>query len=426
MIVEFTFFLVISFILAIKSPTYFVAFYLLVSTRFLGFFDIEYYFVIGGNSLGMPMLNIIAFIASFFRINWYKFSKKFIFFALFYLLFVLYGIIYPVTLEYENITQAVMASKEFWTISILFYLVSRRKKINEKTLIKVIQFIGIYLAFIYIYYLFFKIAPPFYMEEDQVRGYFPTYISLALFLYYIKFQNRQIKLITFIIIGLILIFGLILAGYFALVVGTVFSLLIFFLLYSKNKLSLGKLFKRSFILFVILFVILISFSNLRKNSEDKINMIISGTDVSLTSRDSYNQFRWEAISERSFFGYGFIHKSAPISIKFKILENNRYNESFGVIDSGFVDLIIKFGYIGMSIYLLLWASLILPVLFRPKNYSLLQLGLSAYLLQYFIITYTWSVFSFSHGLIPAFIAIFMISFQQSKKQIKVYRIIKSN
>ena len=425
MIVLFIFFIVSSFVLALKNPTYFVLFYLIASTKFLGFFDIEYYFVLGGIGLGMPMLNIITITASFFRTNWYKFSRKFLIFIALFLSFVLYGIIYPVALEYENILQAIIASKEFWTISLLIYLVARRRKINVSILTRAIQYIGIYLAFIYMFYLLFKITPPFYIDKDQVRGYFPTYISLALFLYYIKFQNNQIKLNTFIIVGLILFIGLILAGYFALVTGTVFSLLIFYLFYSNNKFSPDKIFKRSFIVFAAIFLMVVSFPKLRNISENKIKMIITGKDISLISRDRYNEFRWEAISERPLAGYGFIHKSAPISTKFKILEDIRYAESFGVIDSGFVDLIIKFGYIGMSMYLLLWASMILPVLFKPKNYNLLQLGLSAYLLQYFIVNYTWSVFSFSHGLIPAFIAIFLILFQQVKRQNKKFKIIKT-
>jgi O-antigen ligase len=420
----FAFFLIVSLVLALRKPTYFVIFYLLATTRFLGFFDVEYYFVIGGVGLGMPMLNIITLLASFFRVKWYKFSKKFLIFTAIYLLFVLYGIIYPVTQGYESITQAIISSKEFWTISTLFYLVSRKRKIDVQTLIKTMQFIGVYLALIYIFYLLFKTGPPFYTEENHVRGYFPTYISMALFIYYIQFQNKQIKLKKFIVIGMILVFGLVLTEYFALIVGTVFSLLILFLFYSKTKSSVSRLFKRSIVLICITFVVLVSSSTLRNTGENKIIMIISGTDASLTARDNYNEFRWEAIAERPLIGYGFIHKSAPVSIKFKIIENNRYAESFGVVDSGFVDLIIKFGYIGMSIYLLLWASLILPVLFKPKNYDYLQLGLSAFLLQYFFISYTWSVFSFSHGLIPAFISIFIILFQQSKKRDKVYTIKK--
>lgn len=419
MIVLFIFFLLVSFFLALKKPTYFVIFYLLASTKFLGFFDIEYYFVIGGVGLGMPMLNITTFVASFFITNWTKIPKKYLKFIGFFLLFILYGIIYPVTLEYETIIQAIMASKEFWTVSILFYLVTHRKKIDLKLLIKGIQYIGIYLAFVYIFYLIFKIAPPSYigensMGENNVRGYFPTYMSLALFLFYIELQTNQIRLNKFMIIGLILLAGLILARHFSLVFGTIFSLLVLYVFYNKNRFSLGKSLLKTFSIFGIFFILLITSSNVRNSIVNKYEMIVKGTDVALTSRDIYNQFRWQAISERPLGGYGFIHKSSPVTIKFRNIEDNKFAESLGVIDSGYVDLLVKFGYVGMSFYLFLWAKIIFPVLFRPKKYYVVQLVMAAYLMQYFLINYTWSVFSFSHGLIPAFIAVFLLLFQSTK------------
>ena len=59
-------FFLFTFFLAIKNPSFFVLFYLLASTKFLGFFDIEYYFVLGGFGLGMPLLNVITLISVFF------------------------------------------------------------------------------------------------------------------------------------------------------------------------------------------------------------------------------------------------------------------------------------------------------------------------------------------------------------------------
>ena len=386
----------------------------MVSTKFLGFIDIEHYFVIGGVGLGVPMLNVATFIATFFMADWYRIPKKYFKFIGLFLLIALYGVIYPAILGYETITQAILASKEFWTVSILFYLVTHRKKIDLKLLIKSIQFIGVYLAFIYIFYLLFKIAPPSYIGVNTVRGYFPTYTSLALFLFYIELQTNQIKLNKFIIVGLILLAGLILAGHFSLVFGTIFSLLVLYVFYNKNRFSLGKLLSRSFVLFGVMFVLFTTFSDVRNSVFNKYEMIEQGTDVALTSRDIYNQFRWKAISERPFSGYGFIHKSSPITIKLRTIENNRFAESFGVIDSGYVDLLIKFGYVGMTFYLLLWISIIFPVLFRSKKYNMVQLVMAAYLMQYFLVNYTWSVFSFSHGLISAFIAVFLLLFQSTK------------
>ena len=416
MIIVFIAFLLISFFLALKKPIYFVIFYLLASTKFLGFFDVEYYFVIGGVGLGMPMLNITTFIASFFITNWYKVPKKYLKFIIFMLLIIMYGILLPFVRGHETLIQSIMASKDFWAVSILLYLVTHRKKVSIRVLLKTIQFIGFYLALMYVFYLLFNIAPPAYLEGNHVRGYYPTYMSLAFFLYYVSFQNKQIKLKKFIIIGVILFIGLVIAGHFSLVFGTLFALVVISVFYNKTKFSWGRILTRGFTLFSILFIIIISFSDVRKHIVNQYEMIAYGTDVALVSRDIYNEFRWKAIEERPLSGYGFIHKSSPLTSKFRTINENRFAESFGVIDSGYVDLLIKFGYLGTFIYLLLWARVIFPILFRPQKYHILQLGMAAYLMQYFLINYTWSVFTFSHGLIPAFIAIFITQISMKKEK----------
>ena len=384
----------------------------MVSTKFLGFIDIEHYFVIGGVGLGVPMLNVATFIATFFMADWYRIPKKYFKFIGLFLLIALYGVIYPAILGYETITQAILASKEFWTVSILVYLAAYRKKIDVKILIKAIKFIGVYLAFVYIFYLFFEIAPPSYVEEHNVRGYFPTYISLALFLYYVELKNNYIKLFKFNIIGIILFTGMILAGHTSLVLGTIFSLFVLEVFYKNNRFSLGRALSRIFVLFGLIAVVFISFFDMKNNVFNNREMIAQGVYFALASRDTYNQFRWEAISDKPIGGYGFIHKTAPMTIKLRTSENNRFAESFGVIDSGYVDLLIKFGYLGTALYLYFWISVVFPVLLRPEKYHAIQLGMAGYLMQYFLVNYTWSVFTFSHGLIPAFIAVFLLLEQQ--------------
>jgi O-antigen ligase len=141
---------------------------------------------------------------------------------------------------------------------------------------------------------------------------------------------------------------------------------------------------------------------------NSIDDIITGKDVALSSRYIYNEFRWDAIKERPMFGYGFIHKDASVTKSVRLIDDNRFAEKFGVIDSGYIDLLIKYGYIGMTLYLILWAKNFIPIILKPSKYRLLQIGMSLYLLQYFLVNYTWSVFSFAHGLVPAFIALYLI------------------
>lgn len=415
MIIVFLIFLVLSFLLAIKKPTYFVVFYLLSSTKFLGFFDITSTFVIAGTGLAFPMLNIITLFAVFFSYNWYKIEKKDFYFIFSFLLFLLVGIIYPLYLGYETLQQAITASKEFWIIFFFMYLITYKNSINSTILLKSIKYIGLYISCIYILYFLFNIGPPNYISETHVRAYFPTFMSLTLFLYYVEYQELKITKTKFIYIMLLLFVGIILADHLSLVIGTIFSLLFLNFLYNKNKFTFSNFLIKSIILVFLIFIILISFEKLRNTIVDTTTAITKGTDVALSSRDIYNKFRWDAIEERPYLGYGFIHKSAPITKKFNKIKNNRFAESFGVIDSGYVDILIKFGYIGTVLYLLLWGVYILKPLRKPQNHTLLQLAMAAYILQYYLVSYTWSVYTFSHGLIPAFIALYFI--RKNKKRI---------
>ena len=349
----------------------------------------------------------------------FRIPKKLYNFFIIFFAFLLFGIIQPIVLGFENIFQAIIASKEFWYISILIYLLYNKKRLDNLLLIKFIQFIGIYLAIMYIIYYLFKIGPIFYVEENHVRGFFPTYISLALFLYYVDFQDNKIKLFKFLFIFILSFIGLILAGHFSLLIGTFLTLSILFIFFKKNKFRLFNTIFKTFFFSVLLFLIFLLNSNFRNIISSTIEGVFSGTDTALVARETYNGFRWEAINERPLIGYGFIHKDAPISKNFDTMDDNLFAERFGVIDSGYVDLLIKFGYIGMICYLLLWASAIAPIFFRPSKYQLLQIGMAFYLLQYFVVNYTWSVLSYAHGLIPAFIAMFLIYYPHKKSKIRL-------
>lgn len=409
MIVIFLLFLSLSFLLAIKKPTYYVIFYLLANTKFLGFFDISEAFIIGGTGLGFPMLNIITIITVFFSTNWHKITKEHLYFILFFLLILIGGIIYPIYLGLESLQQAIISSKELWVIFFFIYLVSYKNSLNIDLILKSIKLIGLYISLVYIIYIITGFAPPSYIIENYVKAFFPTFMSLSLFIYFVDYQENKISKIKFLYIFLFLITGIILALHLSLVIGTVFSLFLINFLYKNNKFSFSNFLTKLIIFLSILFIILVSSQNLRYNVFSTIEAIIYGKDSALSSRDIYNEFRWKAIEKRPYFGYGFIHKSAPITKKFNKIKNNRFAESFGVIDSGYVDMLIKFGYLGTFFYLLLWGKYILKPLFNPTKNTFIQLAMAAYILQYYLISYTWSVFTFSHGLIPAFIALFLIT-----------------
>ncbi|NRB37441.1 MAG: O-antigen ligase family protein [Pseudomonadales bacterium] len=407
MIILFFIFLLFSLFLALKRPSYFTVFYILASSKFLGFVDIESLFVFGGTGLGGPSLNAVTLVAALSSKNRFVIPKSYFYFIAIFLVFFVYGITLPTLLGLEGVSQAVIAGKEFWVISILIYFVIYRNRINTKMLLDTVKFIGLYLSWAYFVHKIVGLSPPYYLSDETFRGFFPTYISLALFIYYSDWQCRVISSNRFLLISTILIVGLVLAGHMALVLGTIASLIVLYLVFSGNKIDVTKLVVQSIGMLGVVIVVFISSSTIREGVYSQVELIVSGDDTALASRDIYNKFRWEAIEERPFGGYGFIHKSAPITKQYQSIRENRFAESFGVIDSGYVDLLIRFGYVGTLLYLMLWAGCLIKVLKNIKDYEFVQLVMVFYLLQYFVINVTWSVFSFSHGLIPAFIAVYI-------------------
>ncbi len=401
-------FLIISFLLALLKPTHFVIFYILASTKFLGFFDIEYLFVFSGIGIGFPAFNTVALICSFLGKVSYKVKKKQGFFLFYFGLLVIFGIFYPVFLGYETIMQGLIASKDLWCVSILIYSAMHRRKIDVKKIIIAVQLIAFYLTTIYLIYAIITIGPPFYITQTYIRVFFPTYMSLSIFLLNIQFKNREIKYKIFIPSIVFLFIGIIFAGHFSLLVGTLFSLLFFNMFYENNRFNVRNIFIKLYATVSLIFIVIFLSSSLQNLIINSTEKIINGTDAALSSRDTYNAFRWDAIDERPLLGYGFIHKSASITSKFNTIVDNRFAEKFGVVDSGYVDLFIKFGYIGTFLYLFLWGRVIIPILLKPKKHSLTQIGMAVYLIQYYLISYTWSVFSYAHGLIPGFIAMYII------------------
>ena len=389
----FLFILILSFYLALKQPTYFVVFYLVASTKFLGFFDLGL-FIFSGTELGWFSLNLITLSASFFSKRAFKISKFILPMYLTIAFLFVWGIVNPVLNNYESVTQALIASKNILFYAILFYLFGRKKSIDTFLLVHLLKYLGCYLTAILIISFVVKLAPPFYSENyegyiDYVRVYFPTYISLSLFVFYADFLKRKLSFYKFSVTFILMMFALVLAGHFALTIGTLFCLLaIYIIWFRKTSLNYNHIIKVSVSLLTVIGIIFVSSESIRNNSINFVSAIIDGSDVSLNARDNYNKFRWEAINQSPYLGYGFIHQDAALMSRFETSQTDRFMMKLGVIDSGYVDMLISFGYIGMFVYL----SIIFLYILRAFKYSLnfyLSLSISAFLFQYYLVNYIY-------------------------------------
>lgn len=395
-------------VLGIKNPTAFVVYYILASTKFLGFVDPSS-FILGGVEIGYFGLNLIAILCAFLTNKWYLIPKvlSLFFFLIVGMLF--YGVFKPVMDYSSSLIQAIMASKETWYYFLFFYLIVYRETIDDEKIFKVIKIIGVYLSLVYIIGFFIPVLrPPLYDNITFIRTFFPTYISLAIFFYAIKLkfsENRNLN--DRLVLG-VLFLGLFFAAHLSLTLMTIAGFVLYKYIYDTrlqiDRYSVSKFAMLSFIGFCMMMIFV---EGLYEELETNVEQIISGEHNALSSRDVYNAFRWDVIDRSKGFGHGFIHQSSNLMKTVDTIGNNRFMERLTVIDSGYVDMLLKFGYVGTALVLLILSRYHLLGFVR-KYRNPLTLAMSIFLAQYYFINYTWSVYTFAHGIIPGVIALYLL------------------
>ena len=301
----------IGLILGIKHPSYFVLYYILASTKFLGFIDPSS-FIVSGIEIGFFGLNLITIFSIFFKRRWYVIPQETQWFIYFIIAMLLYGIIKPFLDSNSSLYLALMASKESWFYFLFLYMVVYRDRIDNPQLLKLIKFLGIYLSSIYIIGIAFpEFAPPLYYNGRYIRTFFPTYISLAIFLYAIRIKFSNMRNLKDRLIILYLFLGLFLASHLSITAMTIVGFILYKYIYDK-QLTLKKIIitRFSLILFLCASLALLFIKGLYDEVVINVEGIITGENNSLSSRDIYNGFRWEAIDKQKEFGYGFIHQSS--------------------------------------------------------------------------------------------------------------------
>jgi hypothetical protein len=404
-----------AFLLAANRPMSFVLFYILASTKFLGFID-PATFIVGGIEVGYFGLNLMALFGIFFKKNWVELPKNSIAILILIAGLLLYGIVRPIMNDYSSVKHALIASKDTWFYTIFIYLIVYYENIDLKLLIKFIKGISIYFTINYcLLFVFPAIIPPYYNEVHHVRTFFPTYISLAIFLYLIEIKMKDYNSYKNYGLAAFLFLGLILATHSALTIMTLFCAVLYLFAFDKNlRLRKEKILKLlGFGVFGISMA-LIFINGLYDSIVSEFRAVLYSEDLALQTRDLYNEFRWNAINKEKTFGYGFIHQSSKLMNSVKLNGSSAFMERFTVIDSGYVDLLIKFGYLGTTI-MLATLSRFFSFGFYRKYRNHITLAMSFYLLQYVFINYTWSVYTFAHGIIPAAIAYYIIIMYQDFK-----------
>jgi hypothetical protein len=419
-------------VIGLARPTWLVLFYLLASSKFLGFFDMGV-FLYNGADVGFFSVNMLVLVLSLVSIKSRRIPR-----AIFPLSFVLamlvaWGVSGPYIYGYQSIFLSIIGAKQFLYLSFLLYLMINRTRIDISEVLKYTKYLGVYLSACYIFDSVFGVSPQYYQilnlnsywyqgymhayesVGSGIRVFFPTYISIALFIFCADWLDHRLSSVHFLSVGIFLLIGLLLSGYFALSMTTVTAVVAVFFIYGKKQgVNLKSIVLRASMILLASFLLLSISETMRNTTIDKLNSVILGTNSALVTRDRYNEFRWKAIDERPILGYGFLHKSAPVMSEIGERGSNRFMESLGVIDSGYVDLLTRFGYVGTIFYLLAFSFLLLKIFLNISEVGALGFSMGVFLAQYYLVNVTWSVFSFSHGLIPMSLAIIFVFSSKQK------------
>lgn len=405
--------LIIGLLLAFKHKNYFIYFFIICTTKFFGFLDLENLSLINGINFFYPSFCIIFLIPVLKKIDLKSKNAKFL--ALFFFGFFLFGFLRPLLIYGSDIKSALVVSKEFFSIFFIIYLLNFKRSISTIKLINFLITVGLILSYILIIFKLFDISPPFYINGDSIRVYYPSYISLACFFTYYKILSSSKRIFKHTLYLVVLLVSLAITEYDSLIISVV-VLLIFHFIFLRNS---NKLFSFKTIFKTVPFIIVFVFFTLNSSYVNKLSIFFSTANPALSSRESYNKFRLDAIADSFYWGYGFLHKDLDKAQEYIDDNNNRFKNSFEVIDSGYIDLMIKFGIIGLCIYLFFILRLILKNL-KKYNTNSFEFISTIFIIHLLLVNYTWSVFTYRHGLIPLFIVLLLL-----EKKIPSNRIIKT-
>ncbi len=389
-------FLMLQTFLSFFRPKWFVFTYVLFVSSFLGFFPKV--ILLGGKDIGLFYQTLLMLSHYFiFYKRTYTLPKSFRNFLNISILIYLYGVFSPVINGTSSLSLSVIASKHFSSIFLIHYLFIHSTSITYKHLNKILNFFGYYFILFLLTYIIIKISPPYYIKDDEnIQYFYPTILSLFLFIKSYQSHSISQKIFTLILL-IIWAKGMQYDGHFAITITTLlscsiilFRIPVIYFLQNHIKLLIGSF------MFISLLLVFPSEQYLSTFKKDK----------AILSREKINQERYKLIEQKPLIGYGFLHRNA-----FELEEvNSRYSKELSFIDSGYVDLLGKFGGIGTFIYLFFFFR----VFFYRSTRSLKSRAFKLFFLQLIIVNITWSVFSFNLGLTALSFAVILIYFSDYK------------
>lgn len=406
-LVIFIIFSSVFFFLSCVSVTIFFISLLFISTSFLGLISYE--------SMGPFTAENLIFSAaigsmftSFFDLKKNNVNTiKLILFPLYMLLLFIYGCFISVYSDYSTLFLTFVEGKQILIYVLLIYFIMNNSRINIVQVKSFMVFFGCLLSLYVILAYTTGWYPPGYLAVDPNKGIsftnnihiqHPMYISLALFICIIDDKK---SFLTYFCIPLLLV-GLILQSHDSIKIISIASIVLFF--YKNSHISINT--KKIILVFGLIVLVYLIFFVMSNSSWISIfNKIING-ESSLSSRMIINEYRFEYILNNLFVGYGFVHQDSSLGLYFGSNARGLHDLRLATIDSGIIDLIVRFGLVNSVVAILLF------LFFTYQNYKLCDDKEKIYVIymgMFVLCLFTWSMLTYLHGIFTMICVIVLIA-----------------
>jgi len=340
-------------------------------------------------------LNFIANLATIFPIIVrcgvrFLFSEKIV---RIYIVFFMFGVLYPIFNSWSNLTASLTDGKGFLSILLIPYLLAH-SSITPRFIKLIVFSLSYYLGLICLVYLLFGVFP---------AGYEPVSLS--------SYEGIHIRYATVMLLAVLLAYNDLIEKYSSVRFGSFVILFLFLSVQPHNSITLATIFvigahyfynlkisRRikfmdlafTFLGFMTLLLIFYS-ASLQTGIRNIFNQVIL-LEGAFGSRLDISAFRLTYFLDEPVLGYGFIDEKSALGAPIKDAASSRFSATLGVIDAGIVDIAMRFGSIGLS-------SFVIVIMIALRRYDS-DFRLFKFLLaSYFFAALTWSVFTYSFGIV---------------------------
>ena len=295
-----------------------------------------------------------------------------IFFYTFYLLISLY---------YYGLSDQVIA-RLFETLTFItsLWLFSKSKFFLQFSFLRI---------FVFISSLFYLLANTYLPEYFPYLVYSKNSLSYPglMFTIVILYLSQKTDQKLLVIEHILYFFALYVSGFRSILI--LYTVLFFIGYFRKDN---RKITKRAIILFSSIVCIK--------------GALLFFNDPAIVSRLSVNVIRWEYIMQKPFLGFGFVDINDVIFERLRNESLSRFDSTLNVVDSGWVDGLVRFGFLGLIIYIVTLYRLIIP--YPASFYD------KYFFLSICIVSLTLSIITYPVGLVPlGVLAGFRLSFSRN-------------